>query len=72
MSSEVKDEFDNQVDQWIEKGWLQPYDETRYGPPRACIPMMAVVQENKRKVRPVLDYRALNEFLEQLLHSYIG
>lgn len=64
MSSEVKAEFDDQINQWIEKGWLQPYNESRHGPPRALIPMMAVVQENKKKVRPVLDYRALNAFLD--------
>ena len=64
MSPEVRAGFEDEIDQWIEKGWLQPYDETRYGPPRATIPMMAVVQENKRKVRPVLDYRSLNAFLD--------
>ena len=28
------------------------------------IPMMATVQENKGKVRPVIDYRKLNNFVD--------
>ena len=34
------------------------------GPPKALIPLMAVVQQNKDKVRPVLDYRELNQYVD--------
>lgn len=39
---------------------MLPYDEHKYGPAKGLIPFMAVVQWNKRKVQPVLDFRELN------------
>ena len=37
-----------------------PYDERALGPPLGLIPLMAVEQQSKAKVRPVMDYRELN------------
>ena len=45
-------------------GWLQPYDEERHGPAKGTIPLMAVLNRNKDKVRPVLDFRQLNCHLD--------
>ena len=56
----AKREFDDELQSWIENGWLVPYREAEYGPPRGLIPLMAVEQKNKTKVRPVLDFRELN------------
>ena len=42
-------------------GWLIPYPESELGPPKGLIPLMAILQENKQKVWPVMDYRELNE-----------
>ena len=39
-----------------------PYSEEELGPPKGLIPLMAIVQ--KQKVRPVLDYRELNGFVD--------
>lgn len=60
VKDEDREAFDTEVEQWIEKGWLQPHDVYRHGPVAGVIPLMAVVQLNKKKVRPVLDYRELN------------
>ena len=49
-----------ELDLWVREGWLQRYDERTDGAARGLIPMMAVVQPNQDKVRPVLDYRELN------------
>ncbi|KFD62362.1 hypothetical protein M514_25485 [Trichuris suis] len=49
---------------WIENGWLVPYDEKKYGPAKGLIPLIAVVQRCKEKVRPVMDFRELNAFIE--------
>lgn len=38
------------------------YPEGELGPPRGLLPLMAVVQENKTKVRPVLEYRVLIDY----------
>ena len=59
MPPESKDEFYAELDQWINNGWLVPADDHE-GP---VLPLMAVEQPNKGKVRPVIDYRQLNEFV---------
>ena len=60
VSHDVKAAYEEEVALWIRNGWLQPYDEQELGPPKGLIPMMAVVQQNKQKVRPVLDFREMN------------
>ena len=63
---EVQEQFDAELQLWIDEGWLQPYDEQEHGPAEqehGLITLMAVIQEVKDKVRPVLDYRELNEYL---------
>ena len=46
-------------DSWIKNGWLVPY----FGQCDGVVPLMAVVQNNTEKIRPVLDYRELNQFV---------
>lgn len=41
-------------------GWFQAYPQNLLDPPRGLV---AMVQKNKTKVRPVLDHRKLNEWL---------
>ncbi|XP_043217877.1 uncharacterized protein LOC122379609 [Amphibalanus amphitrite] len=64
VPAEARQEFDAELRTWIDNGWLEPYDETVDGPPRGLIPLMAVEQQNKTKVRPVLDCRELNSHVE--------
>ena len=61
MTPETKAQFDKEVESWIAKGWLKPYEGDADD---GIIPLMAVVQANKNKVRPVMDFRELNEFVE--------
>ena len=60
VSAEARREYDDELNTWNENGWLTPYDEAVHGRPRGLIPLMAVEQGSKSKVRPVLDYRELN------------
>ncbi len=60
----MQDAFNEKINEWIEKGWLKQYD----GEVKSVIPLMAVEQVLKKKVRPVLDYRRLNEYTS----SYTG
>ena len=60
----AREEYELEVTQWIKDGWLIPHDEQKHGPPRGLIPLMAVCQKNKKKVRPVLDYRELNAYVD--------
>ena len=41
-----------------------PYPEEELGPPKGLIPLMAVIQHNKQKVRLVLVYRELNTHVD--------
>lgn len=59
VAPDIQAEFDATVEQWIARGWLRPYD----GVCKGMLPLMAVVQPNKHKVRPVLDYREMNQFV---------
>ena len=61
IASTARGKFDTELRSWIEKGWLLPYDAKSMGPPLGLIPLMAVEQQSKAKVRPVLDYRELNQ-----------
>ena len=57
-AEETKEKFAEEVDRWIAEGWLQPCANSEKG---GVLPLMAVVQSTKGKVRPVLDFRELNE-----------
>ena len=52
-------EYDKELQNLIDNGWLVPYQNDKLGSPKGLIPFMAVIQQNKQKVRPVLDYREL-------------
>ena len=60
IAGNARGQYDAELRSWIERGWLVPYDEKLLGPPLGLIPLMAVEQPSKSKVRPVLDYRELN------------
>lgn len=46
---------------WLDNGQLLPYPEKDLGPPMGLIPLMAVVQDNRQKVCPVMNLRDLNK-----------
>jgi transposase InsO family protein len=59
IPGDVQEEFDKEVQSWIDEGIIVPtHDSSGH-----ILPLMAVRQENKGKVRPVLDYRELNEHI---------
>ena len=62
MDEESRKLFEEEVDQWIDDGWLELYQADKHGEVGGVIPLMAAKQPNKpKKIRPVLDYRELNE-----------
>ncbi|XP_037082439.1 uncharacterized protein LOC119103095 [Pollicipes pollicipes] len=63
VSVDARQAYDAEIDAWINKGWLMPYDKQVDGPPHGLVPLMAVRQANQDKVRPLLDYRELNSFV---------
>ena len=64
IKAEAKNEYEQEIAEWVERGWLRRYDEDVPGPPSGLMPLMAVIQKNKAKVRPVLDFRELNEHIQ--------
>ena len=60
VAAEIRDDYEQELHTWIDNGCLVPYPEDKLGPPKGLIPLMAVLQQNKAKVRPVMDYRELN------------
>nr|XP_047141134.1 uncharacterized protein LOC101238589 [Hydra vulgaris] len=64
MNQEHERSYRKEIREWIDSGILVPYNELILGPPKVLIPLMCAVQKNKdKKVRPVGDFRALNEFV---------
>ena len=60
-----REEFDSEVQQWVNDGWLEPYNVQIHGKADGIIPLMAAEQPNKpKKVRPVMGYRELNEHVK--------
>ena len=59
IDENIEDRFNEEVEKWIENGWLVEYK----GEVKSGLPLMAVIQEYKDKVRPVLDYKKLNEYV---------
>ena len=61
LSGRKKEEFEREVDRWVEEGVLMPWGERVES---GILPLMAVEQQTKGKVKPVLDFCELNEFVE--------
>ena len=59
LESEKNSEFEEEVERWITDGILVPWK----GKGKGVLPLMAVFQATKKKVRPVLDFRELNSFV---------
>ena len=60
MDEAVYPRFKSEVNRWIDNGWIVKTKCNEEG----VIPLMAVVQDKKDKVRLVLDFRELNKFVE--------
>ena len=54
-----KTQFEEEVERWIADGILVPWK----GEGKGVLPLMAVFQATKKKVKPVLDYREWNRFV---------
>jgi len=52
-----EEEIDAELNDWKKNGWLVECESFR----QPTLPLMAVMQVSKDKIRPVLDYRELNE-----------
>ena len=61
--------YEAEIEEWITNGWLEPYDDEKLGAAKGLIPLMAIIQQNKDKVRPVMDFRELNSHVDTFTAS---
>ena len=63
LSPTEEAQFSDEIQRWINDGWLVPHDESVHGAPACVLPWLAVSQPHKSStpVRPCLDYRRLND-----------
>ena len=47
IPARARAEYDKELQNWIDNGWLVPYPENKLCPPKGLIPLMAVIQQNK-------------------------
>ena len=64
VSGHSPTELANRVEEYTMPDHIRDAYEEELAPPKALIPLMAVVQEHKQKIQPVLDYQKLNGFVE--------
>ena len=61
IKEDLRPQFEKEVELWIKEDILVPVPDDQ--PADSVIPIMAILQESKGKVRPVLDFQRLNEFV---------
>ena len=45
----ARSSYEEDIQDWIANGWLEPYDDRKMGPAKGLIPLMAIVQQNKER-----------------------
>ncbi|XP_065645791.1 uncharacterized protein LOC136076245 [Hydra vulgaris] len=55
-------QFNDEMDLWVKNDWLKPCNKVEKST-KGIVPSVAVEQENKGKIRPVLDFRELNQYV---------
>ena len=64
VPSQRRPSYEKELRAWIDAGWLIPCPHKKLGLPKGLISLMAVVQQTKSKVRHVMDYRELNQYVD--------
>ena len=63
VAAEIWEDYEWELCSWMSNSWLVPYKE-ELGPPKRLIPLMAVLQQHKSKVCPVMDFRPLKHHVD--------
>ena len=56
--AKIREDYEQELCTWMNNGWLVPYKEEELGPPprKGLMPLMAILQQHKSKVHPVMDF----------------
>ena len=52
---QLREEYDRELQTWIDNGWLLLYPDDELGPAKGLISLMVVLQSNKWKVQPTVS-----------------
>ena len=66
IPKEAEDGFVSEIDSWVDESWLVETND-HVGP---IVPLMVVIQPSKNKVRQVMDFIELTEFVN--IHCVCG
>ena len=68
LSPDQEESFTEEVQKWLDNGWLVKHDPAKHGEPQCVLPLPAQPQEPKptTSVRPCLDYRRLNKCIKSV------
>ena len=64
VAAEIQEDYERELHTWMSNSWLVPYKEEELGSPKRLISLMAVLQQHKSKVRPVIDFQQLNCYVD--------
>ena len=64
VSSKLREDYKNELQTRMDSSWLLPYSNS---PLKGLIPPIAVLQTNKPKVHPVIDYQELNTYIDPFM-----
>ena len=64
MAKHIWVKYKKELELWLKNGWLVPYLEKELGGAKTLIPLMALVQVNQNKVKPIKDFRELNGYID--------
>lgn len=66
MPNKIRDDYENEFQNWIDSIWLIPYTEEEIQPFKGLIILMTMVQHNKIKVHSLMDYQEINIHVNRL------
>ena len=55
VSTKNRAAYEEELQMWIDNGWLISYPQEQLGPPKGLIPLMAIEQPTKDRIQPVMD-----------------
>lgn len=64
IATEIWKYYERELHTWKDNVWLMPYLEERLGSFKGLIPLIAILQQKKVKVCPVMDYHKLNHHID--------
>ena len=56
VAEETQKDYERELHMWMSNGWFVAYPEERLELSKGLISLMGVLQQNKSKIHPVMDF----------------